>query len=334
MYMFYKNALLVLPQWLLGIYGMYTGQNFYVEYPLYQLSNMAYSAFPIIIFGVFDQDVISEVPARVPELYQDGSVFGIHFSHKRFWSWMFEATWSAAVCFLIPMWTMGQAGPTGHPAVVNQEGRNSDLWAIGTVVHLSVTLVQNVRLALEVRTWNWLTWGGFIFSILAWFVTVAIFARWGSLTYGLASAEAYGLDSQVLGDPASWCAVMLAVVVSVLPAGLAKVLRMLYKPPLFQIAGELQKRFYRDIRPTKETWCCVDESRTAAAEADAAADSNTGIEMRSSEQKDKEYDNPPVEHAGSPQVSAADQAFADLCKKLQLDMVRCASHVLATAYGR
>merc|ERR1719473_2144168 len=56
-YMFYKNVMLVLPQWFFGIFATFTGQNFYVEYPLYQLSNMAYSAFPIILFGVFDQDV-------------------------------------------------------------------------------------------------------------------------------------------------------------------------------------------------------------------------------------------------------------------------------------
>ena len=59
MYMFYKNALLVLPQWLLGIYGMYTGQGFY-EYPLYHCRTWP-TRLPIIMFGVFDQDVISEV---------------------------------------------------------------------------------------------------------------------------------------------------------------------------------------------------------------------------------------------------------------------------------
>ena len=70
LYMFYKNCLLVLPQWMLGIYSLFSGQNFYLEFPLYQLSNVAFSAFPIIAFGVLDQDVIAEVPLRVPELYK------------------------------------------------------------------------------------------------------------------------------------------------------------------------------------------------------------------------------------------------------------------------
>ena len=85
----------------------------------------------------------------------------------------------------------------------------------------------------------------------------------------------------MLGDPASWCAVMLAVV-SVLPAD-REGSSMLYKH-FCSNCGELQ-RFYRDIRPTKETWCCVDKSRTAAAEADAAATLARGIEMRSSSRR-------------------------------------------------
>ena len=189
LYMFYKNCLLVLPQWMLGTYCMFSGQNFYVEYPLYQLSNIAFTAFPIIFFAVLDQDVVAEIPLQVPELYKDGNILGIHFSMKTFWIWMAEGTWSALVCFTFCMWSLGQSPSSGNPATPNSKGQGSDVWYIGTVVHLSVTTIQNLRLALEVRHYNYLTTASFILSMMAWFVLIIFFSYVPALAYGLSSSE-------------------------------------------------------------------------------------------------------------------------------------------------
>ena len=131
LYMFYKNCLLVLPQWMLGMYSMFSGQNFYVEYPLYQLSNIAFTAFPIIFFAILDQDVIAEIPLQVPELYKDGNTLGIHFSVKTFWIWMAEGTWCAVVCFFFSMFALARSPGEGIPAIPNERGQVSDLWYIG-----------------------------------------------------------------------------------------------------------------------------------------------------------------------------------------------------------
>ena len=189
LYMFYKNCLLVLPQWMLGIYSTFTGQNFYVDYPLYQLSNIAFTAFPIIFFALLDQDVVAEIPLQVPELYKDGNTFGIHFSVKKFWTWMLEGMWSAVVCFFLGVWALGQSPMTGTPNVPNQAGKVSDIWYIGTVIHLSVTTIQNLRLVLEVRHFNWVTTASFIFSMAMWFLLVVWFAYHSTLSYFFGSPE-------------------------------------------------------------------------------------------------------------------------------------------------
>ena len=54
--------------------------------------------FPILAFGILDQDVVAEVLMKVPSLYKDGNTLGIHYSGRTFWLWMLEGTWSAAVC--------------------------------------------------------------------------------------------------------------------------------------------------------------------------------------------------------------------------------------------
>lgn len=51
LYIFYKNALLVLPQFFFGIYSQYSGQNYYFD-GFYQLYNVIFTAFPIIALGV------------------------------------------------------------------------------------------------------------------------------------------------------------------------------------------------------------------------------------------------------------------------------------------
>ena len=128
LYMFYKNCLLVLPQWMFGIYSQFSGQNFYLEFPLYQLSNIAFSAFPILAFGILDQDVVAEVPMKVPSLYKDGNTLGVHYSGRTFWLWMLEGTWSAAVCTFFGCWALGVRPATGEPVVSSGTGRAGDMW--------------------------------------------------------------------------------------------------------------------------------------------------------------------------------------------------------------
>lgn len=54
MYVFYKNALLVLPQFYFSFMSLSSGQNFYYDV-LYQAYNVLYTSLPIIVLGVFDQ---------------------------------------------------------------------------------------------------------------------------------------------------------------------------------------------------------------------------------------------------------------------------------------
>jgi phospholipid-translocating P-type ATPase (flippase) len=333
LYMFYKNCLLVLPQWLLGMYSLFSGQNFYVEYPLYQLSNIAFTAFPIIFFAIFDQDVVAEIPLQVPELYKDGNTFSIHFSVPIFWKWMAEGTWSAVVCFFFGMWALARSPTSGNPALPNEAGKVSDIWYIGTCVHLSVTTIQNIRLMLEVRHFNWLTTGSFIFSMAAWFVLVVFFAYVPALSFAMSSSEAIGLDQQMFGDATAWLTIILSIVVSLLPAYLFKIYDNVYAPKLNQIALELQNKHYSEIRPEEEYWfaclCCgkgayanvpVDGEEPLVKPPTNTA--GTGLELTSIGQKNedgKDYENP----------MAIDTSTGNLTCSLPLDFQKLRKHLNA-----
>lgn len=51
---FFKNIILVFPQFWMSIYNAFSGMTFYDQY-LFQLFNVFYTSTPIIIFSVFDE---------------------------------------------------------------------------------------------------------------------------------------------------------------------------------------------------------------------------------------------------------------------------------------
>ena len=54
-YTFYKNVLFVMPQFWFGFYSAFSGQVFYEKW-IYQIFNITFTAFPPIIFAIFDQE--------------------------------------------------------------------------------------------------------------------------------------------------------------------------------------------------------------------------------------------------------------------------------------
>ena len=241
------------------------------------------------------------------------------------------------------------------------------LFSRSTVVHLSVTTIQNIRLIFEVRHFNWLTSASFVFSMAAWFVLIVFFAYVPSISYGMSSSEvniqisacnlfwsiffvsqnkklilccfhlssffflqAIGLDRQMFGDASAWLTVLLSIVVSLLPAFLMKVYDNVYAPKLNQIALELQRKHYAELRPRQEYWfaclCCgkgafanvpVDGEEPLISKGEAVGD---GLELTSIGQKNegKDYKNPMGKKSEQTLADSKDvQVFKELRQRLK-----------------
>ena len=67
-YMFYKNILFVMPQFWYGFTSAFSGQTLY-EPIIYQFYNVAFTAFPIIIFAMFDQEFTKSTFLTDPRKY-------------------------------------------------------------------------------------------------------------------------------------------------------------------------------------------------------------------------------------------------------------------------
>ena len=59
-YNFFKNMLIVLPQFLYGFYNFFSGQTLY-DSVMYQLYNVFYSSVPIMVYAVNDQEYSDKI---------------------------------------------------------------------------------------------------------------------------------------------------------------------------------------------------------------------------------------------------------------------------------
>lgn len=71
LYNFYKNMLLVFPQFWAGLYSAFSGIIIYDNY-LYQFFNMIFAALPIICYSVYDQESSEEELYAFPRFYNRG----------------------------------------------------------------------------------------------------------------------------------------------------------------------------------------------------------------------------------------------------------------------
>lgn len=86
LYNFYKNAILVLPQfWYAVVYGNISGVTLY-DAILYQLSNVVFTFMPIVIYAVLDKDAGDDYLESSHQYYFPGPK-NLFFNPLIFWMW-------------------------------------------------------------------------------------------------------------------------------------------------------------------------------------------------------------------------------------------------------
>jgi len=223
-YTFYKNVVVVLPQYFLGCVSGFSGQKLYNDL-MYQSYNVVHSMLPILLFGILDQDVSKKVALRFPELYSAGLK---HEYLNRFISagWMLSGLWHSFVLFFLPYYVMSN-GNTTH-----SDGKANDIWLLGTLVYLLVTIIVNLRACLETFFITGLTFFGIAFSFLWWFLLHGQLS--GVFTGSVFTAELHGTTQRIFGCPMIYL-VMLSSVALALSADMqVKGLMCLLRPSTLQ----------------------------------------------------------------------------------------------------
>ena len=167
LYMFYKNIVIVLPSYFLNLtISLFSGQRLFEEL-MYQVFNVVFTALPVIIFGIFEQDINKKDCMDFPQLYRVGPE-RIHARRRTFAQWILTGVWHSICIFYIPYLA------TTGTEIINADGVPSDIYLLGTYCYLAIVVVVNVKLVLEAYYLNALFVTSILVSVGLWFFVLYV----------------------------------------------------------------------------------------------------------------------------------------------------------------
>lgn len=132
---------------------------------------MIFTAGPIVLIAILDQDVKAMSRLRFPSLYKKGQVNG-YFRPHTISAWMINGAIQAAVCFfsVVYCYGYGKISDRGTGQVVG-------LFTIGTTMYTCVVFVVNIQVAVVIQYWTWIhhlfIWG----ELVLWFAFLSVFGE-------------------------------------------------------------------------------------------------------------------------------------------------------------
>ncbi|CAD8171215.1 unnamed protein product [Paramecium octaurelia] len=145
LYNFYKNVILVFPQFWFSIYNNFSGQRIY-DNLIYQAYNIFYTSVPILIFAIFDAEYSEQM------LYSNKySTYSIGLTNSCFNTSLFilmlvNSIYSSTIIAFFSIYIFDQS--------THQAGRQLSIWYTGTVTFWLAILISNLRIVIISNTWS------------------------------------------------------------------------------------------------------------------------------------------------------------------------------------
>ncbi|EQC33287.1 hypothetical protein SDRG_09268 [Saprolegnia diclina VS20] len=142
-YTYYKNIVYCLAMfWYMLNLTAFSGTLIYPAF-IQQGYNLFFTALPIGVYAIWDQDVTAEVALAVPQLYH--SKCRELFSYGRFWQWMLLGLIDSLGVLYFLIW----AGDALTP-----DGQTSSVLNLGDLGWTILCLYMTVRVCLLINSWN------------------------------------------------------------------------------------------------------------------------------------------------------------------------------------
>ena len=156
---FWKELVFFQVQALYQRYNGYTGTSLYEPTSL-TVFNVLFTSLPVIILGIFEQDLNASTLLAVPELYTYGQRSQA-FNFKKYVAWMFMAATEAVMIYLMIYEVFRTMLFTS----------DTTLYAMGTLAFTVCVVFINIKmLVLEMHTQTIITFGGLFISVAGWFL--------------------------------------------------------------------------------------------------------------------------------------------------------------------
>lgn len=230
LYFFYKVCMLGFIAFLCNCFAFFSGNPFYNDWYA-SCYNTIFTALPVCVIGVLDQDVSPAEALRYPELYRSGQR-GEMFNKRSIFGWLLNSLYSSLVIFFFPL-----AVYSGLSAI-RPGGQVSSIQDYGAGMFTVLVLVPNLQLYMAVQYFTWIHHLAICASIAIWYLFIIVY---GALP-PLWATNAYKEFVEVLAPSASyWLLQAVVIVITLLPEYLFRSLKWALYPSDYQIVLECTK---------------------------------------------------------------------------------------------
>lgn len=210
--------------------------------------SVIYTSIPTIVVGILDKDLSHKTLLKYPKLYGAGhrqEAYNLHL----FWITMVDTLWQSLVLFYIPLFTYQES--------------TIDIWSIGSLWTITVVILVNIHLAMDIRRWEVFThaavWGSVVITYACVVVldSIPVFPNYWLVLTSIITSSAIvllkGLWTELIfclmfgrtiyhlaASPTYWLTILLIIVVALLPRFVFKVVHQIFWPSDIQIAREAQ----------------------------------------------------------------------------------------------
>lgn len=156
----------MLPQFWFGFFNYFSGQTLYDSF-IYQLFNIFFTSFPIIIYAIVDQEFNPEVlMANNLNFYKEGMEKEC-FNGKRFWMSFFFGSWQSLILVLFSFMSI-------EGNFINDQGFSQEFWEAGTMIFGQCVLISNLKILGFSNTFNFLSTIVMFFTCVSYFFSLLI----------------------------------------------------------------------------------------------------------------------------------------------------------------
>ncbi|CAF1120882.1 unnamed protein product [Adineta ricciae] len=246
-YFFYKNVAFALCHFWFGIFSGFTAQTLFDPFFI-ATYNIFFTSLPVLVLGIFDQDISAEHSLSKPHLYKFGQNDEL-FNKRIFAESILHGIISSCVIFFVP-----------YLSVMNTARANgitfNDVQSFGFTVATILIIVVNIENALEVYSWtsfyHFVFWGTIVAHFLFHFVLYSTIIQ---KIYPKARYPYVGVAQVVLSTGHFWFALILTCVILLLPIFFREFFRIRFMPTEIDRARLNQKfrvdekiTFFTDIK--------------------------------------------------------------------------------------
>uniref|UniRef100_A0A8B9CWZ1 Phospholipid-transporting ATPase n=1 Tax=Anser brachyrhynchus TaxID=132585 RepID=A0A8B9CWZ1_9AVES len=220
-YFFYKNFAFTLVHIWYSFFNGFSAQTAYEDWFI-TLYNVLYSSLPVLLVGLFDQDVSDKLSLRFPRLYVLGQK-DLLFNYRKFFLSLLHGAITSLIIFFIPygayLQTMGQDGEAP-----------SDYQSFAVTAASSLVFVVNLQIGLDTSYWTFVNAFSVFGSIAIYFGITFDFHSAGIHVLFPSAFQFTGTAPNALRQPYLWLTMVLTIAVCLLPVVAQRFLSMTIWP--------------------------------------------------------------------------------------------------------